>query len=224
MVDWLEPIILKAEIYFPSPKELNDPEEARPTLVRKVPPERLISTLYNTAPMASHTATEHLTYITKAVQKFGVEELLKISERRLHEEFESSRIYSVSKRPSNLHLWEEYACDHSGYCLEFRCEDLFATAGEVRYVDGLEMDITDPEQVRAHFFFYKTPKYSAEDEVRLVRPRTDDPIVRFEPLTLLTRIFLGRRMSEADQSRIRTWAEQRDPPLEVTSASELTLG
>ena len=199
VVEWLEAIIPRGELYFPTPAELNDEDEAKPKFKRPSPNRRVLTLAGNSAqPGLSYAQRSE--YLGQHVRHSGVDRTMKMAERDFYELFENhARIYSLSKRANNAHLWKKYAGNNSGYCLEFRCEGhLFSGAHEVRYVEGIRLDVTDPEQVRPDFFFYKTPKWSKEEEVRLIRSRTDDPIVRVEPITLLNRIFVGRRMSEAD--------------------------
>ena len=97
-VDWLEPIILKGELYFPTPSQLNDPNEARPKLVRRVSPEGLVTSMYNeslqSALSKGHGPTEHLLLAAQGVRKFGVERLVEISEQRLHQQFKNRRTRS----------------------------------------------------------------------------------------------------------------------------------
>ena len=119
-----------------------------------------------------------------------------------------------------MNLWAQYAAQHRGYCLEFANEGpLFKHAKEVSYLNPAEMEIliTDPSIKNGDFFFCKTRDWSNEEEVRLVLPRDKGGKVKIDP-RWLTRLILGKDMSEADQKSIREWAKQRQPELDVVSA------
>jgi hypothetical protein len=136
----------------------------------------------------------------------------------MREEFESFRVYSLSKRFNNLLLWENYAADHTGYCLEFANKGVFIRANNVTYDDAPEFDISNDDQRSGWFLFYKRVDYRSEEEVRIHVPRIfTGGFVPFDPQHL-TRLILGRHMPEADRALIREWAKQRTPKLKVVTA------
>ncbi len=215
-LDRLEPIILRHELYFPSPKQLNDPTEARPRLkVRSV--QDLISFLVNdflrrkggeSPKFLAHGVWE----INDFVPRLGTTWTMASMEQALHLELETHRIYSMTTRPDNDHLWEKYAGDHTGYCLEFvRSGAPFAAAREVIYGDTVTLDISDPNDINAIFLFRKTMAWKDEEEVRiLLFPRGQPPQVSFEP-ALLRRVILGKNMGREHRETIRGWALRRTP-------------
>ena len=116
-------------------------------------------------------------------------------------------------------LWALYADRHQGYCLEFEnVGPLFRNAKDVNYRDSKEMAIlaTDPGLEDGDFFFCKTLEWQCEDEVRLLFPRNLGDKVRFNP-EWLTRIILGKAMSEENRTKIRAWANERKPKLTVAT-------
>jgi hypothetical protein len=62
----------------------------------------------------------------------------------------------------------------------------------------------------------KRPEWSDEEEVRLIGTRGIEPQVKIEP-QWLTRIILGKNMSDGNRQQIRVWAKQREPELLVVS-------
>src|SRR5207245_4594873 len=75
----------------------------------------------------------HRKMIDFNLRKHGADFVIESFEKGLTREFETQRIYSLSKRPNNLHLWKKYAAKQTGYCLEFRNADVFKEVKEVRY-------------------------------------------------------------------------------------------
>jgi hypothetical protein len=110
---WLERIITRHELYIPKPEELNDPKEARPKIASASIGE-FINTLqkYFIKSQPAMTQAEeqyHRKVIDFNLRKYGTNFVIGSFEDGLTRQFETQRIYSVSKRPNNLHLWKKYA-------------------------------------------------------------------------------------------------------------------
>jgi hypothetical protein len=228
-LDWLKPILLQHQLYFPNPNQLNDPKDARPDLA--LASEQAVTRFF-VNDFLSRNRNEDATFLAagikqflSAVPRFGRDALLHELAKHFRLEMETHRIYSLTTRPDNAHLWTRYAENHTGYCLEFKNEDIFRLALRVQYVDHAVLDVTDPEQITAFILFRKTRKWSDEEEVRIVLfPRGRPAVVPFAP-DLLRRIILGRNMSAENRAAIRSWASARYPELRVSEeAIESTPG
>jgi hypothetical protein len=124
----------------------------------------------------------------------------------------------MSKRYDNLSLWAKYAGDFSGYCLEFANEGpLFERAKDVIYGEAFQIDITVRAQLNGFWFFCKRPEWSNEEEVRLVLRRGQGSKVQINP-RWMTRLILGKNVSDGHEQVIRAWARQRSPELAVVKA------
>jgi hypothetical protein len=213
----LKVIILKHELYFPNLSQLNDPADGKPKLL-PLSPDRFVSFLYSdfiarNPGLTRDCQEKEAIKIRSMVQSFGSEEAQRVMAQGLYAHLDEYRIYSLSKRSDNLSLWAKYAASHSGYCLEFTNEGPFASACEVTYGENFVMDITDPEQ-RGPYFFCKHQDWSNEEEVRILLMRGSNPIVKIDP-RWLTRLILGKNMSDVHRKLIREWAKQREPELAV---------
>src|SRR5262249_31508085 len=142
----------------------------------------------------------HAYVISYNLDKYGLDWIIRSSEVTLAEQLVDQRIYSLSKRCDNLHLWQAYAANHRGYCLEFRRSELFAAAMEVRYQSRVAFDGT-AEHASAAFYFYKRRKWFPEQELRIVLPRSKERYMPFNP-KLLKRIFMGQHMTPENQNVI----------------------
>lgn len=228
-LDWLRPILLQDQLYFPSPPQLNDPKDARPkmTVSSKAGALRTIVNPF----LAAH-AREPLEVLARDVRNIvnivaslDLDRLAEWVTPSLHQEMEKHRIYSMSARPNNEYLWTHYAGKHTGYCLEFLNSGVpFGFARTVIYGDDVEIDFSRPEAIDATCLFRKTRRYEDEEEVRiLLFPRGQPHEVAFDP-TLLRRLILGRNMSEDHRATIRDWCRMRVPGLTVVdeiAASEV---
>jgi hypothetical protein len=217
--EWLESIVLKNELYFPTPRELNDPAEARPKLA-KPPLDTLIATIAD----RSGTQKPHLSAQGQAREtailafnapRFGVDVIMGRFTASLHRRLEGFRIYSLSKRWDNPHLWKEYAANHRGYCLEFRNEAPFGPAFDVRYRNEISLDITDPE-IGTEFLFYKTRGWRKEEEVRMINRLNSPAIMAFDP-RFLTRIIIGKNIRPEHEALVHEIADRRELKLPVVS-------
>ena len=116
------------------------------------------------------------------------------------------RVYSMTKRYDMGNLWALYADGHRGYCLEFEnIGPLFENAKDVNYLNREDMEIapTEPSLLQGHFLFCKTREWQCEEEVRLVLPPHEGRSkVKFQP-AWLTRIILGKAMSDENKNLIR---------------------
>jgi hypothetical protein len=94
---------------------------------------------------------------------------------------------------------------------------LFEKAIDVIYGEAFQVDVTVRAQLNGFWFFCKRPDWSNEEEVRLDLPRRKGSKVKIDP-RWLTRLILGRNVSEGHEQIIRAWARQRKPDLAVVKA------
>lgn len=217
----LRVIILEHELYFPNLSQLNDPADGRPRLqalsIDQMVSFALSDFIRRHPDLPPEAQEREATRIRSLVQIHGPEPLQRMMVESLNAKLQDFRIYSLSKRCDNLMLWAKYAANHSGYCLEFAKEGCFASACEVAYGDYTR-DVTDLEQRGNPFFFFcKRQEWSNEEEVRVLLMRGSSPIVRIDP-RWLTRLILGKDMSDAHRKLIREWAKEREPELAVANA------
>jgi hypothetical protein len=88
---------------------------------------------------------------------------------------------------------------------------------EVTYGDATEMDVQNREHRSGYWFFCKRKEWSNEEEIRLVLPRGKGRKVKIEP-QWLTRLIVGKNMTEVHRKTIREWAKERQPELIVIEA------
>lgn len=198
-LEWLKPIILEHKLYFPTPRQLNDPAEARPALAA-ASEEALIQKLteWNTERKAYLNTDEpgnDAKIIAFNGRRFGANTLLKEMTRCLHPHLEAFHIYSRSRRPNNKHLWMSYAAGHAGYCLEFRTEGTLERVFEVRHTD-FAIDITDPQVQRSSFSIKRNP---GAGKKRFGSSRIEPPIQSH----ILSRTYLRGLFSEQDRASAR---------------------
>jgi hypothetical protein len=221
---WLREILHQHEIYLPDLTQLNDDNDGLPHLAMQSE-EEMADFLWGAFKRAHPNMSPQELQHEERVLRFNVKShgpatlhpnLVKVLDGQL----KGYRVYSMAKRYDMGNLWALYAAGHSGYCLEFQnIGPLFEHANDVTYLSSIDMQIsvTDPSILSGHFLFCKTREWGCEEEVRLVLPRNDGRLkVKFDPFWL-TRIILGKSMSEENRNKIRLWAKGRQPELTVVT-------
>ena len=224
-LEWLREILLQHELYLPNVTELNDDNDGLPRLAMQTEDE-MVSFLWtmfvqNNPNMSPEEIKQNEFMIHHNVRVHGPAALHPNLVKSLDVELKDFRIYSMTKRYDMTNLWALYADKHHGYCLEFEnVGELSQHAKDVNYLDSdqMEISIADRALLNGHFFFCTTRNWSNEDEVRLFFGRNDGrKKVKFDP-RWLTRIILGKKMSDEHRKQIREWAKQREPELTVVDA------
>jgi hypothetical protein len=222
-LDRLKPVILENLLYLPTVAQLNDPADCRPKIKRMSVAEMVIflkNDYIRRHPVpALDLLQEYESRIRESIQTQGLEWFQRELSKILNSQMEQFRVYSLSRRFDNLSLWAKYAAGHTGYCLEFaNAGPLFGEhVMEVVYGEYAPFDVNDSENRSAGFLVSKRPEWSNEEEVRLICARGSGRLVKIEP-QWLTRVILGKDMSEGNQNQICEWAKQRDPQLLVVNA------
>lgn len=221
-LDWLKPILLQNQLYFPSPSELNDPAEGKPkpSIVSELSIAQFLYDQFvannSELPQAVYDRIKH--DITDEVHSLGCEQTLKHMSKYLNPYLNRHGIYSMCKRWDNMSMWAKYANNYTGYCLEFKNSGLFSAACEVYYSDEeITQDFTNLEELNGYFFFHKKSEWSNEEEVRIVTPSHIQNPISFDP-TLLSRVILGYKISTKDKSQIIQWTKKRSIPLPVAQS------
>jgi resolvase-like protein/DUF2971 family protein len=211
---WLEKIVLNHQLYVPSLTELNDPAEGRPRLTA-LSEQQLHAFLLGPQQRIGRVLDGMILDVN--IPLHTPQKLLRSMSDILFDQLKDTKIYSLTKHPTNMGMWAKYADDHCGYCLEFANEgDFFGQAKEVIYTDA-ELDISKREQIGGWFFFCKGNDWSSEEEIRIHASRNNPHEAIIDP-QVLTSIILGWKMPEPDRTLIRQWAKQRRPELTVKTA------
>jgi len=223
-LEWLKDILHQHEIYLPNLTELNDDNDGLPRLAMQSEDE-MVSFIYgqfakNNPDMPKEELQKNELIIRYNVRNHGPAALHPSLVQSLDTQLKGFRVYSMSKRFDMGNLWALYADGHRGYCLEFQnVGPMFEHAKEVSYLDlkNMEVSVTSPELRKGYFLYCKTRDWECEEEVRLVLPFKDGRSkVPFNP-DWLTRIILGKAMSEENKNTIRLWAKERTPVLAVAT-------
>jgi hypothetical protein len=221
---YLKSILHEHEIYLPNLTELNDDSDGLPHLAMQSEQE-MADFLWNSFMRANPNMPPQQLQHEEKVLRFNVH---LHGPAALHPNFvqlldghlKHFRVYSMTKRYDMGNLWALYADGHKGYCLEFQnVGPMFEYAMDVSYLHPkhMELAVSDPDVLSGKFVFCKTREWRCEEEVRLMLPPHDGRIkIPFNPVWL-TRIILGKAMSDENKNTIRLWAKERKPELAVAT-------
>lgn len=202
-------VLIKKEIYFASPDQLNDPYDCHLVI------SDALSAAIEKARSDGNSGLEgQLTRFTA----------LKDSYAKMQADIQGSGVFSLARSPKNVLMWSHYADDHRGFALGFNLSERFTTHRNCEQIIG----IADAYYALANPFtkfleeFVPTAKVSDwndfwtsileiglrakgacweyEDEVRVLR-KVPGP-VKYDP-SELSEVIFGLNMPSAQQRTLR---------------------
>lgn len=232
--------LLKNELYFTSPKEINDPfdfkipydysllatdEEKYEYIdwsISNFPPELIVDTVAKYGSMANFRQ-ENFKFIKNEPGKY--QEYLETKDFERNDN--NFGVLSFSEVWKNVQMWSYYAQDHKGFCLGFDRAAFAKLTHEhlglmmpVNYtgfphIHPLEKDIDKLSKQKSH---YKAPEWAAEREVRISvvnwpEPFTVEKRKYYFSDDLLKEIILGLNINEKDKKEIIPNGVKRGIPI-----------
>lgn len=232
--------LLKNELYFTSPQEINDPFDFKIPYdyyllktdaeiyeyidfsISNFPPELIEDVLKEYPTMDDFREAHFKLFKTdpQYIQKY-------FEERDFERNDTHFGVLSFSEVWNNVQMWSYYAEDHKGFCLGFD-RAAFAELShkelglmmKVNYegfphIHPLEKDVDKLSKQKSH---YKAPEWEREEEVRIStvswpQPYTKDTRKFYFQDDFLKEIILGLRISESDKKEIIPNAVKRGIPI-----------
>lgn len=110
-------MLINREIYFASPKELNDPYDCQLDISRS-----LQSAIEKAKPDIKQKLEKYLT-VGSLLQK-------------INNDAKASGIFSLSGKPLDMKMWAHYASNHTGFCIGFQLSDRFLRYNQQEKIIG----------------------------------------------------------------------------------------
>jgi hypothetical protein len=211
---FVERTLVYDELYFPCPKEFNDPFDCSPgpsTAVSLSDWRKYFVRLYkNKAPDISRDQRR------REVRKILSDQakIIQTTNQVMEQIANSIGVFSMSAKCDHPLMWSHYADSHRGICLRFKASSttvFFGRAQQVRYQakrpqlnpvrDSHDMQVEKALLTKADFWKY-------EEEWRIIDHDVGSGIRKFPP-ELLDAIIFGAHISLNDSKRIREWISQR---------------
>ena len=226
--------LLKRQLYFSSPKDMNDPFDF------KIPPN---FALLNNEELIQLYFNEGISKFTdEQVSKMGgVEEMqrkmaiaFKTDLPKTQKDYESNSFPTIDRHFGviclshvwdSVLMWSHYSDKHTGFCLGFDQKLLletckFGSQGDVQYdhfPNISPLAANDPETIIKQSFF-KAPGWEYEGEYRIVKLEYPDELshemrIHLYPDECLREIILGLQISDEDRADLKKIASKRKIPI-----------
>jgi len=212
---FIERIFTHDELFFPSPKQFNDPFDSKIQLCYDASNDDwrqfLESLLEKYAPQIS--AEEKEIKITNILKE---ERHKRMPENLFNSYLDEMGVFCMSERKDHILMWSHYAQGHSGVCLEFKAistNPFFVIAQKVYYQDSYPQvnffTSSQDEQMQA-ILLTKSKQWEYEQEWRIINHDNGPGIYKF-PRELLTGVILGCKISEEYKKKIKELITGREP-------------
>ena len=215
---WTEDIFLKNQLYFPSPKQFNDPFDCAIPPVLDGPPEKLTEHLHGVLQRKSpDLGPAERKRIIDSVIPDKIERLAQDFCKRQIERFSKIGVLSLTEKRDDILMWALYAAGHTGLCLEFKASSttpFFGWAQPVVYSEAYpQVNIlknTSDESTsdeRTQLILIKSDHWAYESEWRIIEHDNGYGTYQFPP-ELLTGVIFGCRMTEENKEKIKQWIKE----------------
>jgi len=226
--------LLKRQLHFSSPKDMNDPFDL------KIPPN---FSLLN-------TDEQMMLYFNDGISKFtpqqveqlgGVEQLkkkmfdrFKLELPKTQRDYETNYfstlenhfgVICLSRVWDSVLMWSHYSDNHFGFCMGFDKTQLlkscqFGSQGAVQYDHFPQIHPLSLNDLRTivQQSYFKAPGWSYEREFRFVKLEYPNELsqndrIYIYPESCLKEIILGLRISDKDKMEISRFASEHEIPL-----------
>jgi hypothetical protein len=226
---FVERLLLNSELYFPRPKEFNDPFDCCPASSFSYSTQDELATyicgLYRRQkPHLSRAERRRQVSIDcKKLLRKSKHERDQIIKSVIEESVNSAGVLSLSTKHNNILMWSHYADSHRGVCFRFKASSttpFFGRAQPVIYQSARPVlnpirDNSDTQVDAA--LLTKAELWSYEDEWRIVE-HDQGPGVHNFPAELLDAVILGACISSEDRQKLLKWIALRKQKMEVLTA------
>ena len=216
-IERAEPLLAEGKIFYPSPKDFNDPFDCKPHFVFKASPLKRMRYARELVAVRGRNLSK---YERKLLVKQGlsVESYHKAHERFLENLGKRVGVLSLSAKFENILLWSHYAQSHTGVCIEFLRSGLLETSAlKVHYsADYPELDFfkvdgamerggqvareAEREAVEK-ISLTKSVEWEYESEWRIIDSSRGRGSQQF-PTHLIKRVLFGCRTNSADREKV----------------------
>src|SRR3989344_671032 len=213
-------LIVNQRLWFPAPRDLNDPFECRPHHVTTATPRErrryIVGLVKRGHPTMPRHERKRRVRLLDADNPLFHQSMLSATEITL----QAAGIFSLSARPLDLLMWTHYADNHRGVCVRFDLPALVESDHipfRVTYADERPSCDTILEPTVDWLLKAVLTKGAAwryEQEWRLVRNRGARQAVQLSK-PVISGVLLGANVSPGDREAVLQWAAESGRPVGV---------
>jgi hypothetical protein len=207
----LKEIFEKNTLYYPSPKQFNDPFDSQVRLTADGDAETIIQKIESSwAKFRADKDPSETIAAVKAALEGRNYELFEKSIHEMQDQFAyDAGVFSLAGKNNDIVMWAHYADNHSGLCLEFAVsekEPFFILAQKVTYQQDYPKVsyFTGSPDEWVRVLLTKSSHWRYEDEWRIFSHPGSAREYEFHP-SLLTSVIFGCRMGPDDESQVKEW-------------------
>lgn len=212
---YMERIFTHNELYFPSPREFNDPFDSKIQLYFDGTEEewsRYLTGLYKKFQPELNRIQRHA-----EVKKVLKEKRYKRIPDSLSDSYiDEMGVFCMSERRDHILMWSHYAEKHTGFCLEFLATlttPFFGRAQKVKYrarYPAVNFFKSSRDEQMEATLLTKASFWEYEQEWRIIGHNHGPGTYQFPP-QLLTGVILDCQMQDETKQTIKEWASRRNP-------------
>ncbi|MEA3226776.1 MAG: DUF2971 domain-containing protein [Planctomycetota bacterium] len=216
-------IFLKNELYFPHPKQINDPFDCKiPPSFKNVTKESLIACIEKVESKNYGINAAQIEAARNNVNCHDIETLIEAMRKQDEKGHrENAGVLSLSEKWSNILMWSHYADSHRGICIGFDFTKLLFVfngtpfpALAVKYPELNDYPLweyldDDHGAIFNKQYLTKALDWEYEREWRVVLPEKGRTSQEFEPAAIVS-VHLGCQISERHKENVVNWCLQRE--------------
>lgn len=220
---YVESTVIDGMIYFPRPREFNDPFDCFPVpkKMSKAEIKKYVNGVWKRKQPAQ-SRHERRAELKQADKRLG--DFDDIQRQMIDEVVNSVGVLSLSEKPNDVLMWSHYSASHTGIGLRFKVsaeKPFFTQALPVLYqLQRPILDLLDdnPHEQSEKALLTKADFWHYEQEWRIIEHQRGPGVHPF-PLSLLDGIILGARITRENRDRVLEWVARRNAPTELLEAT-----
>ncbi len=221
---FIERIFTHNELYFPSPKQFNDPFDSRN-------PVSYEGTISEWEKYLGDRIDKYIPNLTTEQRQIKIKELAKkalnesIFDDLPNSYIDAMGVFCMTEKNDNILMWSHYANSHKGICLEFQSistNPFFIIAQKMNY----ESKYSKPNMLRSRneekmqaTLLTKSKDWEYEKEWRIINHDNGPGVYNF-PAELLTGVIFGCSIEEEDKNLIKNLSLSRNPKPKIYQAKK----
>lgn len=212
---YMERIFTHNELYFPSPRQFNDPFDSKVQLSfegTKQEWRRYLRELYKKC-RPDWNREQRLAEVEQIMKEKRYKRIPRDVAKSYLDEM---GVFCMSEKNDQVLMWSHYCEGHTGLCLEFRATSttpFFGRALKVKYPENypdVNFFRSSRDEKTEAVLLTKAKDWEYEQEWRIIDHQTGPGVYTF-PGELLTGVILGCQIQKENRNKIRTWLKNRNP-------------
>lgn len=224
-------VILKQEMFVPSPEDFNDPfdckipvaydmlledKELARTFLRRMADKNYIH-------LQESEKNDWVEQNLSSTKDNPIEIISKMNDKSINDLQGIVGVLSLTAVPDNVLMWAHYANNHQGFCVGFDSPLLFKEFGvgsEIIYSENYPRlsPLTDTLDMMREMLYTKADYWDYEIEYRITKMNFANKIIKM-PIQTIKEVIIGYKMSKSDKEDLVKIVKEFLPHVDVLMTS-----